>query len=122
MTEAQLHKAVADYLSAVLQPPTWWTTIGHGTYLGDQRSRAIRGGQMKRRGVKAGVPDICIIHDGIAKWIELKAEKGTLSDDQKACHEMLRRAGCWVLVCRSLSDVEATLEAWEIPTRVARTA
>ena len=116
MTESALHRAVAQYLSAVLLPPAWFTTFPAGG------GGKVRGGQLKARGLRAGVPDILIVYEGIARFIELKSDKGRLSPEQKQCHDMLRAAGAWVSVCRSLDHVELALRAWEIPTRVAKGA
>lgn len=116
MTERDLHRAVADYLSVALQPPTWWTTIGHGAFLGEARLK--RGAQMKRAGLKAGVPDILIVHEGRAYWIELKARKGRLSEAQEATVDALAAAGCaGVCLARNIADVAHALAAWGIPTR-----
>lgn len=115
MRERDLHRAVADYLNVALQPPTFWTTIGHGAFLGEARLK--RGAQMKRAGVKAGVPDILIVHDGRAFWIELKTQRGRVSADQLRVAEALNNAGCGWAVCRGVEDVEMWLVAWRIPTR-----
>jgi hypothetical protein len=68
---------------------------------------------LRGMGMKAGVPDILIVHDGHAYWCELKSPKGIVSDVQKATHEALRAAKCPVAVVRSLDEFRALLAgAW----------
>ena len=107
--EDALHAAVADLLDLVLLPPAWWTTFPLGG------GGKARGGKLKRRGVKAGVPDILIVCDCQAFWIELKSAKGVLNADQKATIPQLISAGCRVAIARSVADVLAMLDAWGIP-------
>lgn len=109
MREAQLHKAVADFLSLALRPPTFWTTFPAGG------GGLIRGRQLKRAGLKAGLPDLIIIHDGRLFGIELKAPKKYPSPEQRAVHAELRAAGCEVFIARSVMEVQLALETWAIP-------
>ena len=108
MTEAQLHRAVAVYLRLVLRSPTIWTTIGHG---GGGR---VRGAMLKAKGLKAGWPDIIIIHpefaDKIVLGIELKTKKGKPSPDQLGVVRQFELANCKMVFCRSLDDVKFELE------------
>ena len=107
--EAQLHKAVAAYLRLALKPPTIWTTIGHGG------GGKVRGAQLKAMGVMPGWPDILImVPDENATFIvgiELKAAKGTLSDDQKAMQKAFYSAGAVYHVARSVDMVATHLRA-----------
>lgn len=120
MTEAQLHKAVADYLAVAL--PTEgcvWTTFPAGG------GGKVRGAQLKGRGLRAGWPDIQIVwelgpahHSGCGVvCIELKTEVGALSAAQRSCHEAIYSAGGDVYVCRSVDDVHAALSRHSIPLR-----
>lgn len=66
---------------------------------------------MKAEGLEAGVPDVLIFsrHDqyrGVA--IEMKAQKGKVSDRQSEWHRKLSAEGWLVLVCYSAAEaVEA---------------
>lgn len=113
MTEQRLHNAVAAYLTIVLSPPVWWTTIplGGGGY--------VRGAKLKRAGAKKGTPDLIIIHDGKAYFAELKAPKGRLKPEQVQTAIAITNAGSTVRVWRSLDDAKNDLEEWGIPTRLA---
>lgn len=114
--EYNLHRSIAHYLAIVLKPPTWWTSIDHGLHL-DPRTAARQISRLHAVGCKFGVPDILIIHDGKAHWIELKSERGRLSEAQKALTPALMAAGCEFTVARNVDQVAAALKDWAIPTR-----
>jgi len=59
---------------------------------------------LKRQGVKAGVPDIIIVHRGKALGLELKSKNGSLQDSQKATFPKMRAAGMRIEVARSLGE------------------
>lgn len=115
MSEAELHRAVATYLQAVLDPrQVWWSTFPSGG------GGMIRGALLKSMGLKAGVPDIIVIPAGKpAHWIELKAEGKYLEPHQRELHAILGSLECRVSVCRSIDDVRETFAEWGIPTREA---
>lgn len=65
--------------------------------------------RLKSLGVKPGVPDLMLpvprsAWHGLA--IELKSEKGRLSDPQKEWHSLLQWCGWWVCVCRSFDEAQ----------------
>lgn len=122
MTEAQLHRAVADFLRVALKPPTIWTTIGHG---GGGR---VRGAMLKAAGVQPGWPDIVVI---APRWrknhhnpngrtisgtrvigIELKALRGRTSPEQDAVASSFIGVGSVYEVCKSVEQVEGALRYW----------
>jgi hypothetical protein len=104
---------VADYLDLAIAPPSFWTTFPSGG------GGKARGGQLKARGLKAGVPDILIIKGdtGQAYWAELKTEKGKLSDAQVAAINVLGAAGCRVAVIRSVDAMQKALTHWGFTLR-----
>lgn len=65
----------------------------------------MEGSRRKARGVIAGCPDLAVHWHGRVAYIELKAEKGRLSEAQRDLHGRLRRAGIETGVCRSLVEV-----------------
>lgn len=113
--EQKLQRQVAEYLSWALVPPAWFTSIPAGGG-GEMRGRILRG-----TGYRAGTPDLLIVYDGRAYFLELKSAKGVLSEIQRETHAVLKRAGCCVAVCRSLDDVRALFGPagpwWPIPIR-----
>lgn len=113
--EQALQKAVAAYLDAVLVPPWYYTAIGHG---GGGRTR---GAILKGMGLKAGVWDILILGaDRFVAWIELKSARGKLTSEQQDFGEMARAFGNYTGQVRSIEDVRAALDMWQIPTRESR--
>jgi hypothetical protein len=113
VTEAQLHASVAQYLTLALDPSVFWF---HPVNEGKRGFKAQR--DFKRLGGRAGLPDLCLVHNGRACWIELKCATGHLSPAQRECAMRLRAAGCPVpLVCRSLDEVIAALAEFGIPVR-----
>ena len=112
-TEAQLHRAVAQYLNVALPSDCWWTTFPSGG------GGKVRGAQLKAMGLKAGVPDILIVRDSLGTfpaviWIELKRVSGAASIAQKLCHAELNQRDMPVAICRSIPDVQETLIGWGI--------
>jgi len=75
---------------------------------GGHRSKRV-GADLRREGLLAGVPDLCLIWRGRSLFIELKTPLGGLSKTQRAVHRALVAAGAEVMVCRSLDQVEASL-------------
>lgn len=103
MREADIHMLVADYLDRALPPGTMWSTIGHGGMPLHPRTAA----RMKRQGLKPGIPDVLVVYQGRAIFIEMKRPGGRLSPAQKTMHERITSAGGVVEVCRSVDEVEA---------------
>lgn len=101
MSESALHRAVAEYLDVVVKPPLFWTTIAHG---GGGR---VRGAQLKAMGLKKGWPDLLIIGPGPnVLGIELKAEKGRQSPEQREVETAFKNCAAWYVLCRSVQEVD----------------
>lgn len=110
--EAKLHKAVAVYLRFCLVEDAFWFHVPNGGKRHDTIAAQLAG-----MGVKAGIPDLCIIYRAKAHFIELKIDHAYLSAIQKQVHQQLNRAGARVATCRSIPEVESALDAWGIPLR-----
>lgn len=73
---------------------------------GGLRSKATAG-RLKAEGVKPGVPDVCLPvarkgYHGL--YIEMKAAKGKLSDNQKVWIEALLKQGYHVVTCYGFNE------------------
>jgi hypothetical protein len=69
------------------------------------RRSAVAGRRLKQEGLLPGAPDlVCVGDAGRVAFLEVKAQKGRLSDTQTDCHDMLRRKGHAVAVVRSIDD------------------
>lgn len=117
MTEAQLHRQVADFLRVALGGCAFAFHIPNG----GKRPRG-EAGKLKGMLTIPGVPDLCITDGGRALFLELKSAKGSVSPAQKACHAALGRAGCPVAVCKTLDEVIATLTQWGVPLKLSQAA
>jgi hypothetical protein len=115
--ERRLQCQVAAYLRMMLPEDVFWTAFPAGG------GGKIRGAQLKGMGLRAGVPDFLFVKDGIAHWVELKAEGGRLSEaQQQTCLDIGHAGSPNVVVCRSLQDVIDTLRQWKFPARFRRAA
>lgn len=76
--------------------------------------------RLKWTGAKAGVPDLQIIApSGRVYFIECKAPKGVLSDEQKSFRDWCIMSSTPFAVCRSIDEVKVALKAWHLETREA---
>jgi hypothetical protein len=113
--EYELHKAVVEWLGWV-KPDCVFFHPYNGAYM----SKATAG-KGKALGVLPGVADLVfVLPGGKVRFIELKAPKGVLSDNQKAFRDNVRDLGCRYAVARSIEDVSGRLEAWGVTFGQAR--
>lgn len=74
--------------------------------------------KLKAEGVKSGIPDISIVHEGMFYGLEVKrpkvgkSPKGVLSANQKERIQEIRDAGGEVAVVYSVADVIEALIDW----------
>jgi hypothetical protein len=73
---------------------------------------AKTGARLKAEGVKPGVPDIALLINGAPHFLELKTERGYLTQAQKRVREEIEAAGGQWAVAKGLDDALATLEHW----------
>ena len=104
--EARLQESVCQYLA--LQERCgrllWFHVPNSGQHHVSYRVK------MKRLGLRAGVPDLCIIPKaGPVCFVELKAGKNAETEGQEAWLQKLPDYGCPVAVCRSLEEVQQFL-------------
>ena len=90
---------------------------------GGKRSRR-EGAIFKAIGVVAGVPDLIILWRGVQIAIELKAGKGSSTEEQKDMQERLKAIGWHVAECRSLQEFQDILSQflpstlWNLPSNL----
>ena len=68
-------------------------------------TNAREGAKFKAQGVIAGVPDLVFVWQGKTHYIEVKTEKGRLSEQQKALHQKWAEQGVDVRVCRTSEEI-----------------
>ena len=105
--EWAIQEELAALLDRWLDPATtWWTavdTVCPSAFVGMLR---------RRRGVKAGTPDVLVFHRGKLIGIELKTRKGRPSESQEAARGRLLAAGAdWWLARSPRAGMEALRRA-----------
>lgn len=104
--------------TVLLKPDAFWFHIPNQSPFNAESPHLIRAGaRMKKQGRKAGIPDNCVIWNGIAHFIELKSRNGKASPAQKIVIPALEAAGAPVVIAYSLEEVMDALAAWGIPLR-----
>ena len=80
---------------------------------GGKRSK-IEAAIMKGLGVRAGVPDLVILHDQKCSFIENKSAKGRLSPSQMQFIDYCARHGYYFHLCSNFQQFLNTLYDWGI--------
>lgn len=118
--ERGLHLAVATFLDMALPVDAVWHHSPNEWFGGDRQRALALAALFKRKGTRAGWPDIEICYLGNLYTIELKDKNEALSKSQADVHRRLISAGARMAICRSVDEVQAALDVWSIPLR-ART-
>ena len=109
--EWAFQETVAEYLDLALPVGAYWTSIDQG-----RAENARIGAARRKRGIKAGVPDVLIVWRGTTLWFELKAGS-RVSKRQKDVHKTLLENGHFVTVPICLQHIYATCKALGMPMR-----
>lgn len=104
--EQQIQKAVLEHLRVRGAPNLFAFHCPNG----GGRS-AIEGAILKGMGVRAGVPDLLIVHDGRLFGLELKTDAGRISTAQVETLQRMQAAGAIVAVAHGLDHALDWLEA-----------
>jgi hypothetical protein len=110
--EDTFQKQVCQYLRWSLPADALYFAIPNGSQRHSKAAARLVG-----QGVRAGIPDLCVVYRGRAIFIELKTARGVLSEAQRQMHRKLGYCGCTVLVSRSLEGVETSLRELGLPLR-----
>jgi hypothetical protein len=105
--EAALQRAVLAHLEARAVPGAFWFSPPKG----GARTR-VEGAILKSLGVRPGVLDLTLFHDGRHDGLELKAAGGQLSPAQRATIARMERAGAFFCMGKGLDRALAALEPW----------
>jgi VRR-NUC domain len=109
LDEGQIMAAIADHFAWRARPGIWWAHIPNGGLRSKVEAAILRG-----HGVKPGAPDLLIVANGKAHFLEVKTEAGRVSQAQADCHEELRRAGAEVGGAFGLDEALRQLEQWHL--------
>jgi hypothetical protein len=126
--EAETHAACAAALDKLLLPPAVWFTYPAGAVQLSPQQQA----RYSRLGLKRGLPDIFIVHDGVF-GIELKRRGGRLSrttvvrTPRGSPRELIGQADMFprllaagmkdIAICHSVDEVLSALRRWDVPVR-----
>lgn len=111
MTEFDLHIFVAELMRKAGRRDVIFAHVPNG-----EARNAVTGAKLKRMGVRPGFPDFIFIlpPHGRAAFLELKTEKGRLSQTQKTFETDAEQCGAYYAVARSPGEVEGILQAWQV--------
>ena len=115
--EDDLQRDVCRFLDVALPTGSMYFAVPNGG-----RRHAREAARMKGLGLRAGIPDLEVIHRGRALFIELKAKRGVMSQAQRDMLRLLGFCGCPVMLCRSVPEVEAALRDAGMPLRASVSA
>lgn len=111
--EYRLQIVVAQFLTYALPADATWTSVDAGAGKMTPSAAELR----KRRGVKAGWPDVLVCYAGRLHGVELKAEKGRQSLVQEAVQAELEAAGATYDVVHTIEELETALMGHGIPLK-----
>jgi hypothetical protein len=113
--EQTIHKAVVQHLRQRSAPGVVYWHTPNGALLGGKRSRKginIQGSILKGLGVRAGVSDILVLHDGRFFALELKAPGGSATEEQLEFLSDVAKAGGFTGVAEGVDEALRALEGW----------
>lgn len=110
--EEAVHRSISALLQWRLQPPWIYFHCPNG----GGRSKA-EAGILKALGVRAGMPDLCLVGDGRMVCLEIKSRSGRLSTAQRETIGRLAEAGVPTLIVRSLDEAIEALRSLGVPLR-----
>jgi hypothetical protein len=113
-TEQATQIAVVRFLKLALPPEIPFTAVNPIS-----AKSPVIASLSKAMGLTPGVLDLVFWFNGTSDLIEMKADGGTLSDDQKDFIAKLEKQRIRYGVARTIEDVESRLRFWGYPLRGA---
>ncbi len=107
--EKEIHKAVVEYLERFAFPDVLWFHPPNGGKRSPQWAM-----ELKRMGVKPGVPDLILYRRGRAFALELKAEDGRPTEAQLAWIGAFNNQGFFGAIVTGFDRAIGALKAWEL--------
>lgn len=108
-SEHKIQTALFDYLALAARPELEIRAIPNG----EKRHIAVAS-RLKAEGVRRGTPDIFVcLPAGRVAWLEMKAEKGRLSEDQITFRDKVQALGHLWATASSVDEALEHLTAWD---------
>lgn len=104
--ENAIHRAVVEHLRLRSKPNTVWF------HPFNKAASAREGAFAKSMGVRAGASDLILVRDGLPYALELKAERGRLSESQAMFLGEWRCSGGTYAITRGLDGALFALSTW----------
>ena len=105
--EQAIQRAVVQHLRIRAVPGLVWFHVPNGG-----ARKPVEAAILKSMGVRPGVSDFILVHDGKFFALELKAEGGRATEAQMAFLSEIDRAGAFTAMPTGLDAALATLESW----------
>lgn len=109
-SEHKLQVQLMDYLAFAGRADLHWFAIPNG------EKRHVRVAvRLKAEGVRRGTPDLCfMLEGGRVGWLEMKAAKGRVTEDQLVFGNIAHRLGHLWAVAYSIDEALKTLTQWNV--------
>jgi hypothetical protein len=105
--EQEIQRSVVSHLRCRgARGAVWWHTPNGGF------RRRTEAAILKGLGVRAGVADICVVHEGKFFALELKAPSGRSTEAQMAFRDEINAAGGFAAEVVGLDAAIRCLESW----------
>lgn len=112
-SETQIQRQLLAWLKTVCP-----SAIVFAVPNGEHRNK-ITAAKLKGQGVKAGAADLIVVKDGVIAFVEVKTDKGRLSDAQKNFRDQCAEHRVPYAVVRGINDLRAFLSEIGIRTMEA---
>jgi hypothetical protein len=109
VNEQAIQRAVFDHIRARGVPGLFAFHPANGGY-----RRPVEAKILKGMGLRAGVPDVILIHEGRCYAMEIKAPGGRATAAQLEALAEMEAAGAFTCVAEGLDRALAVLEQWRL--------
>ena len=110
--EQVIHKAVADHLRIRGAPGLVWFHVAQSNYARNRKGTAIQAAINKGLGVRKGVSDLILFHQGNFYALEIKPKGRTPTEEQYAFLACVEAAGGFSAWTAGVDKALKVLETW----------
>lgn len=106
-SESIIQRAVVAHLQRRGVPGLFWFHVPNGGFRNGREAAML-----KRAGVRPGVPDLILLHNGKTFGLELKAQGNRATESQLEAISQMEAAGAYAAVTVGLDRALGCLETW----------